>query len=168
MAGYLPVIRIEPDGPTSEEEVSAFEDEFGLALPPEYRTWLLTVGGGKATDDPGLRNGVVNEFLALGKLDYDLAFARRLTTGPNAWVPREWVLITAASGGDVAVKVDGGDVGSIWWADFDEGTEIESDLEEERGAPFDEAPVLPQIMYRLTDTLRELLEEYPVDLSDYS
>ncbi len=163
------MITVESRGPTSEEDVSAFEAEFDLTLPPEYRTWLLTVGGGHAAGEPGLGNGVITEFLTLGKpLDYNLATARRIRGGPNAWVPREWVLITAGAGGDVAVKVEGDDIGSIWWADYDEGIEIEEELEEQRGTPVDEPPLLPQIMHRLTDTFREFLEDYPVDLSDLS
>lgn len=73
------------NGGTTESQVRAFEADLGVALPVDYRRFLLEHNGGSPIiccfDVPGWGDSLVNEFYGLGFSDYrsiDRAIERRV------------------------------------------------------------------------------------------
>lgn len=114
--------QIRAEGELAEHEVANAESELGAKLPVSYRRFLMSTGGGPLT-----KTYVLPEFdgSALLQRFYD---ARTLVrTQHRAFkevIPRDYVAVGGGGGGAVCVKVGGDDVGSVWWADYDEAEDI--------------------------------------------
>lgn len=152
------MIEIVDPHPASAEALARAESELGFPLPQEYRSWLSATGAGQPTDDLEIRNGVVTEFYEVEPrgVTYSLTSVRRDRTPDSfdAWVPDDYLVVSAQSGGVVAIKVTGDDLGSVWWADYDQAQEI-APRDEHEGDP------LPQIMERLADTWSGFIMLFP-------
>lgn len=135
---------IQAKGELSEEQVVDAESKLGIRLPIGYRAFLASTGGGALAE-----TYVVPEFDG-GKLlqrFYDVErLVRRQHRGFNELIPHEYVAVGDGGGGSVCVKVDGVDIGSVWWADMDMDEVLDA-----------EEPV-HEIMLRLADSFDAFLE----------
>ncbi len=104
--------------PASESQIAAVEAKLGTRLPETYRTWLTTTNGGEVPQDtpiPGTDgNGLISDFEPVERLPMLRAYEG------NDVIPRDYVALNIGDGGAVAIKVEGDDTGSVWWADFDQ------------------------------------------------
>jgi hypothetical protein len=124
-------LRVDGAGPsvpvTSAEELSErlvgrLQERLGHSLPPAYATFLASTNGARPAA-PGVHPGygfVVDQpFFGLDRTDrhQDLVFA-------NQWfgdrLTSNFLGIGYVQGGLLAVKVAGGDEGSVWYADDDD------------------------------------------------
>lgn len=109
-------------GELSEPEMAGIESMLGISLPIGFRAFLMSTGGGALT-----RTYVLPEFggSALLRRFYDAdEFVDAQHSGFNEVIPYEYVAVGGGGGGAVCVKVSGDDVGSVWWADYDEAEDI--------------------------------------------
>lgn len=113
----------------SEEAVAVLEERLGHPLPPGYREFLRrTNGGAPAAPAVHPRFGFVVDqpLLGLAREDrlQDLAYA-------NAWFgdrfTADWLAVGYVQGGLLAVRVRGGDEGSVWYWDDDDPRATDED-----------------------------------------
>lgn len=105
----------EPYGPASEAAVLAVEEALGVTLPPAYRRWQLAVGGGELDRDEVIPGTDGDGYI--GELDPVDALPRYQDLEGTSNVPREYLVVSLGGGGCLAVRISGGDEGSVWWAD---------------------------------------------------
>ena len=141
-------INLRAHGAASEEDVAEVEGRLGVVLPPAYRAWLLSVGGGTLSDYtviPGTDdNGVIDQFETVDKL------VRYQDFPTHDLIPPGHLVIALGSGGRLTIRTADDDYGSLWWADFDKADEL--DL----AGDTPEGPT-PEIMARLADDFPALL-----------
>lgn len=110
-------LQVEPRERASEDQIAAVETELGLRLPESYRRWLSTTNGCEVPRDtivPGTGgNGLFSELEPVGALPETRKY------GGHDVIPDEYLVLNIGDGGAVALKVAGGDVGSVWWGDLD-------------------------------------------------
>jgi hypothetical protein len=113
----------------SEEAVEKLETHFGYALPTAYRKYLAEAnGGGPHVAVVHVGHGFVADqpFFGVAREDalQDLAYA-------NAWFgdrfTPDFLAVGYVQGGLIAVKVRGGDEGSVWYWDDDDPRATEGD-----------------------------------------
>lgn len=131
-------------GPVTEEQVARAEAQVG-SLPTAYRRFLLETGGGSLAEPyeiPGFGgSALLTQF-------YDVeSLVEMQGLGFNEVIPKNLVAIGRGGGGALSVKVSGDDVGSVWWADYDQAEEL--GLEEPS----------EQILKRLADDLDVFLAQ---------
>lgn len=101
--------------PTTETDVSAFEEKHGLKLPRQYRDFLLKTNGGKpentyseSPDDrtaPIIKGALIDSFLGLGRDGHDLDECIDVYTGR---LPKHFIPIAGDQGGDLVILATGG------------------------------------------------------------
>jgi hypothetical protein len=140
-------LQIEPRGRVSEEQVAAVERTLNVRLPASYRAWILRTGGGVPVEDltiPGTQeNGLITDFDGVDRLE----LLQEL--GDPKIVPDNYLIVALGSGGDLALRVAGGDEGSVWWADYDRADDLGTEAPSE------------QIMARLADDFDGFLALFP-------
>jgi len=106
----------------SEAAVRAIEQRLGGALPSAYRSFLARTNGGRPgrpAVHPGFGFVADQPFFGADRVDWlqDLVYA-------NAWfgdrLTADWLAIGYVQGGLIAVRVRGGDEGSVWFYDDDD------------------------------------------------
>jgi hypothetical protein len=105
-------------GPVSEEQLVEAELKLGVQLPEPYRSWLGRTGGGHPDKLYEIESvdGTVKTFVGL-EGTYNIADQYH---GFDELLPRDLIRIAHGTGGTVALKVKGEDVGSVWWSDHDQ------------------------------------------------
>ncbi|MBX6354281.1 MAG: HNH endonuclease [Micromonosporaceae bacterium] len=106
----------------SSDAVAKVEEHLGYALPPAYRDFLARTNGGRPATPavhPGFGFLVDQPFFGLSRQDWmqDLVYA-------NAWfgdrLTADFLAVGYVQGGLIAVRVRGGDEGSVWYWDDDD------------------------------------------------
>ena len=106
-------LAIEPEAGASEEQIAAVESELGRRLPIQYRGWLRQTNGclvGEYTRVPGIGEGTFSE------IDAVEALPSINRSSLNDLIPDDFLQVTISFGGSLAIKVEGDDYGSVWWA----------------------------------------------------
>ncbi|GAB3768691.1 SMI1/KNR4 family protein [Microlunatus parietis] len=106
-------LAIEPEAPASEEQIAAVETELGVRLPVPYRNWLKQTNGclvGEYTRVPGVGEGTFSE------IDAVEALPSINRSSLNDLIPDDFLQLTISFGGSLAIKINGDDQGSVWWA----------------------------------------------------
>jgi hypothetical protein len=108
-------------GPALDEAtIAGLEQALGVRLPDDYREFLATTNGGRTAKS--------HRMFALGKSAVALQGLHRLDTPGSPlrsdgwrppWMPRDLMSIGSASGGIVALCIDGEHRGSLWYIDLD-------------------------------------------------
>lgn len=130
-------LAIEPEAGASEEQIAAVETELGVRLPAKYRSWLKESNGclvGEYTRVPGVGEGTFSE------IDAVEALPSINQSSLNDLIPDDYLQVTISFGGSLAIKLDGEDTGSVWWASSWKA-EVDGILDEPS----------PEIMVRLAD-----------------
>ncbi|HEU4426200.1 MAG TPA: SMI1/KNR4 family protein, partial [Pilimelia sp.] len=111
----------------SETAVQAIELRLGYALPPAYRDFLARTNGGRPAwpaVHPACGFVADQPFFGAARADWlqDLVYA-------NAWVGHRltaaWLAVGYVQGGLIAVRVRGGDEGSVWYCDDDDPRDLD-------------------------------------------
>lgn len=119
-ASTAPPIRF--DSRLADEAVRAIEQRLGIALPPAYREFLARTNGGRPAwpaVHPGFGFVADQPFFGAARQDWlqDLGYA-------NGWfgdrLTADWLAVGYVQGGLIAVRVAGGDEGSVWYYDDDD------------------------------------------------
>ncbi|GAB3754836.1 SMI1/KNR4 family protein [Microlunatus parietis] len=112
------MLEVDAREPASELQIAEVESALGFQLPEAYRSWLKATNGAEVPQDtpvPGTEgNGLFSEFEPVERLPMVRAYE-----GSDV-IPRDYVAVNIGDGGAVAIKVRGDDIGSVWWADFDQ------------------------------------------------
>ena len=110
--------------PATETQVAALEERLGARLPADYRTFLMTINGGRRPDggwELPKFDIVVDTFYGLRGDHYDLADAvervLRSEAGTSHFPPDAIPIGYELTGNPVLMKYKGGDSGSIWFWD---------------------------------------------------
>jgi hypothetical protein len=106
----------------SEEATNKIEEHLGYVLPAAYRSFLAGTNGGRPARPavhPGFGFLVDQPFFGVSRRDWlqDLVYA-------NEWfgdrLSADWLAVGYVQGGLIAVRVRGGDEGSVWYWDDDD------------------------------------------------
>ncbi|MFC7624410.1 SMI1/KNR4 family protein [Microlunatus sp. GCM10028923] len=106
-------LAIEPEAGASEEQIAAVETALGVRLPEKYRSWLMQTNGclvGEYTRVPGVAEGTFSEIDAVESLP------SINQSSLNDLIPDDFLQVTISFGGSLAIKIEGEDQGSVWWA----------------------------------------------------
>ena len=134
-------------GRYSEAQVANAERKLGIDFPGQYRSFLLTNGGGSLAESWVVPN---TDASALLSQFWDIdSLVEMQGLGFNEVVPREYLIIGAGSGGGLCVKTTGEDIGSVWWANYDLAERIDAEEPTE------------EVMDRLADTFDEFIRMVP-------
>lgn len=137
---------IQADGELSEQQVVEIESTLGIGLPARYRALLMSTGGGYLKKSYVFPEPELDGSAILCSF-YDTArLVRKQHRGFNEVIPHEYIAVGGGGGGSLCVKIDGADVGSVWWADMDRDEVLDA-----------EEPV-QEIMLRLADDFDAFLE----------
>jgi hypothetical protein len=128
----------------SEAAVRAIEGRLGGALPAAYRSFLARTNGGRPgrpAVHPAFGFVADQPFFGADRDDWlqDLVYA-------NAWfgdrLTADWLAIGYVQGGLIAVRVGGGDEGSVWYCDDDDPRDRDG---------YDAAEVCARLLHRCAD-----------------
>lgn len=137
----------ERHAPPSKDRLLEIEKSLNQILPQGYRNFLMEVGGGytEQVTVPMSNGGLLLEILsAEGVLEENIEMGR--DSGFIAHIPFSFLLVGDGSGGGLSLKVDDGDEGSVWWADY------------EKAAGYEVEEPHPDIMIRLADDFDAFLD----------
>ena len=115
MTGWPPFTERGPE--VTESDVDGFEQRFGLALPRDYRAFLLEVNGGRtAITHREFDRGILNELFSLNEPDEssDLASWNELVR-KDLKTPELITVGVDDGGGRVLLAVSGDHVGEVWF-----------------------------------------------------
>jgi len=128
----------------SPEAVGKVEERLGYALPPAYRDFLVRTNGGRPAwpaVHPRFGFVVDQPFFGVARQDWlqDLVYA-------NAWfrdrLTPEFLAVGYVQGGLIAVRVRGGDEGSVWYWDDDDPRDTDA---------YGAADVADRLLHRCAD-----------------
>ena len=111
------MLEVRARGPVTERQIVEAEQKLGIHLPEPYRSWMRRTGGGPPDQiyDIESVDGAVKTFVGL-ESTYNIVDQYR---GFDELLPRDLIRVAHGSGGTIALKVKGEDIGSVWWSDHD-------------------------------------------------
>jgi hypothetical protein len=146
----------------AEEAVAVVEERLGYRLPAAYRDFLARTNGGRparAALHPRFGFLADQPLFGVARTDWlqDLVYA-------NAWfgdrLTPDWLAVGYVQGGLLAVRVRGGDEGSVWYWDDDDPRDT---------AGYGAAEVCARLLHRVADDFAgfwRALREVPAALRD--
>jgi hypothetical protein len=126
--GMLEPVAFERSGSVPEEAMAQLEQHLGFPLPPSYRRFLAGTDGGRPISPAvNLASGFISDqwLFGLRREDphQDLVYANQALYDRFT---EEYLGIGYVQGGMLALKIRGGDLGSVWLFDDDDARDTEN------------------------------------------
>lgn len=120
--------------PLRSQQIEEFEREFGIALPPQYRDFLLAHNGGSFADRVSFTNEFtgdqvwIDEFYGLDCGALTNSELRRVisvfqgepASRSQGRIPNDLIPVASSPGGQICLGVLGESLGSVFWWDMEE------------------------------------------------
>ncbi len=120
--GMLEPVAFERSGSVPEEAMAQLEEHLGFQLPPSYRRFLAGTDGGRPINPAvNLACGFIIDNWLFG-LRRDNPFQELIRANATLYdrFTEEFLGIGYVQGGMLALKIRGGDLGSVWYFDDDD------------------------------------------------